>query len=473
MMRLLMIFIFLLSKPAASYSQKTYINQLLNSNKFFEREMLNLEIKQIEMLGDRVNYEDWDWNIGAELGRIHKSKFKYDYTSSADYAQNTSQQVRKISSDLSKNFFSNGSELSFSFDRSLPVKDEEMHDKNGYQKNKITTEYLDEINVSWTLPLLKNRNGVLDQKTYDLAVLDFFDEKLVLAEAQEDFIEDKVIELIDWVDYQWQLTAVNNIIGKLTKALNTVNILPRDANTLTRSIDKYQRLLLNLKSKLKAQNGLLLDSISTINFANNPPVLEQDFKINFINDLERYSQSNIRDLRRIKLEMRKNNRYIKAYQNSKLPELDFTLSASKDDNKGNYTSYSKSSGTEYEAKFVFSYPLSGDTANQVYLDKYRLKARQLEIKYNNKLKAVIANVNKIGTDIKQGLVQLALVKQQLKTLKLNHELNLFLEGRSKVRFIIDEQDDYLKLQFDHFSVLIELYKNKLKYDSLLDRLLPN
>ncbi|MDG2394919.1 hypothetical protein, partial [Candidatus Thioglobus sp.] len=278
-----MIFIFLLSKPAASYSQKTFINQLLNSNEFFEREILNLEIKQIEMLGDRVNYEDWDWRIGAELGRIHKSKFKYDYTSSADYAQNTSQQVRKISSDLSKNFFSNGSELSFSFDRSLPIKDEEMHDKNGYQKNKSTTEYLDEINVSWTLPLLKNRNGLIDQKTYDLAVLDFFDEKLVLAEAQEDFIEDKVIELIDWVDYQWQLVAVNNIIGKLTNVLNTANILPRDAYTLTRSIDKYQRLLLNLKSKLKAQNGLLLDSISIIDFANNPPVLEQDFKIDFIN----------------------------------------------------------------------------------------------------------------------------------------------------------------------------------------------
>ena len=67
MMRLLMIFIFLLSKPAASYSQKTFINQLLNSNEFFEREILNLEIKQIEMLGDRVNYEDWDWRIGAEL----------------------------------------------------------------------------------------------------------------------------------------------------------------------------------------------------------------------------------------------------------------------------------------------------------------------------------------------------------------------------------------------------------------------
>lgn len=473
MIRLLMIFILIISHSVFAYSHKTFINQLLDSHEFFEKEIINLEIKQIEMLGDRANYEDWDWNIDAELGRTHKSKFKYDYSSSTDYAQNTTQQVRKISTDLSKNFFDNGSELAFSLSRSLPIKEEEMHDKNGYQKNKISTQYLDDLSVSWTLPLLKNKNGVIDQKTYDLSVLDFNDEQFVLAEAQEDFIEDKMVELIDWVAYKWQLGVVKNTLDKLSNALNATTDLSRDADILTRTIGKYQRLLLSLQSKLKAQQGLLLDSISTIDFVNNPPMLKQNFEVDLINDLELYGQSRVRDLKRIKLEMRKNNRYIKAYQNSKLPKLDFTFSATKDDTKGNYTSYSKSSATEYEAKFIFSYPLNGDTTNQVYLNKYQLKARQLEIKYNNKLKTVISIANKIGTDIRQGLAQLALVKQQLKTLKPNRELNLFLERKGGVGFVISERDDYLKLKFDNFAVLIDLYKNKLKYDSLLDRLLPN
>ncbi len=39
-----------------------------------------------------------------------------------------------------------------------------MHDKNGYQTDKNTTEYLDDLEISWTLPLLKNRGGVIDQK---------------------------------------------------------------------------------------------------------------------------------------------------------------------------------------------------------------------------------------------------------------------------------------------------------------------
>jgi hypothetical protein len=469
----LLIFTLLFSQSVWSYSQKTFIDQLLSSHAFFEKEMINLKIKHIEMTGDRDNYSSWDWDIGAEFGRIHKNKYKYDYTSSTDYARSTNQTVQKISSDLSKKFFSNGSEVNFSFDRSLPVKDEEMHDKNGYQTDKNTTEYLNDLSVSWTLPLLKNKDGIIDQKTYDLSVLDYEDEKLVLAEVQEDFVEDKVLEFIDWVGFKWQIGTVSKTIKRLENArISTPKSNARDKDTLARSIDKHQRLLLSFKSKLKAQNGLLLDSVKRLNFDQDPPKLKHNFKINFINDLESYCQENIRDLKRIDLEMQKNSRYIKTYKNTKMPEFDFTISATKDENKGNYTSYSKSSETDYEAKLVFSYPLSGDVSNQVYLDKYQLKARQIELKYNNKLKDTLSDARKLDTDIKQGLVQLSLISRQLALLKPNQELDLYLAGQGNVRFAIFEQDDYQELQLEKIGVLIDLHKNKLEYNSLLDRLLP-
>ena len=473
-MHLLLAFLLLFSHSVLAYTQKTFIKQLLSSHEFFEKEMINLEIKQIEMMGDKANYGNWDWDIGAEFGRINKNKFKYDYISSTDYARNTNQTVRKISSDLSKKFFTNGSELTISFDRSLPIKEEEMHDKNDYQLDKVTTEYLDDLSIHWTLPLLKNKDGIVDQKTYDLSVLDYDDEKLVLAESQEDFIEDKVAEFIDWVAYKWQIEVVKETIERLTSTREkTDSILQRDVDMFSRSIDKHQRLLLSLKSKLKAQNSLLIDSISSINFSKNPPILEHDFKIDLINDLGHYCQANVRDLRRIELEIQKNNRYIKTYKNSKSPNLNFTLSATKDDNKGNYSSYSKSSETNYEAKLVFSYPLSGDVSNQVYLDKYQLKARQIELKYNNKFKDILSDANKIDIDIRQGLVQLSLIKQQLKTLKSNREINLYFQGEGSATFVISEQDDHQELQLENITALIDLYKNKLKYDSLLDRLLPS
>ena len=167
------------------------------------------------------------------------------------------------------------------------------------------------------------------------------------------------------------------------------------------------------------------------------------------------------------------SRYIKTYQNAELADFDFTISAAKDYNKGNYTSYSKSSETNVETKLVFSYPLSGDISNQVYLDKYRFKRRQIELKYENKLKDIVSAINKLDTDIKQGLIRLKLAQQQIKQNKINNELNLYYAGQGDVRFAIIEQEDYQQIQLEKNEILIDLYKNKLKYNSLLDRLLPN
>jgi hypothetical protein len=38
-------------------------------------------------------------------------------------------------------------------------------------------------------------------------------------------------------------------------------------------------------------------------------------------------------------------------------------------------------------------------------------------------------------------------------------------------FVINEANDYQDLQLEEIDILIDLYKDKLKYDSLLDRLL--
>jgi len=60
----------------------------------------------------------------------------------------------------------------------------------------------------------------------------------------------------------------------------------------------------------------------------------------------------------------------------------------------------------------------------------------------------------------------------LKSFKLNEEFKLYLKGGGDARFVIVEQNDYQGLLIERIAVLIDLYTNKLMYDSLLDRLLP-
>ena len=469
--------LFLLPFSVNALTESEFIQSLLDNHTFFEKEQINLTIKKIEMDGDRANYADWDWTIGGELGRISKHRNKENNTSSYDYAKSTSQLVRKISSDLSKKFLSNGSELIISYDKSLPIKNEEMHDKDGYQGDDNTTEYLDDLNISWTLPLLKNKDGVLDQKTYDLAVLDYEDEKLVLAEAKEDFVEEKLMIFLDWISYDAQTKIVKNRLKHSTQILAVIKQQSNSKNSvlvLQRSINKTQRLLLELESKLKAEERSLSIFLKGVNLNKTPLEIEWGTRANLVKDLNNYCKQSIRDIKRIEIEQLKNKRTVKSYQNSQLPDFDFTISASRDDNKGNYSTYSKSSEMEYEAKIELSYPLSGNISNQVYLRKYRLRGRQLELRYADKFDDFIADSQKLTTELKQGIKQLDLYRVQInesETSKTQNELDAFLEGSGNIRFVINDQDDYQELLLDQVDAAINYHKNRIQYDSLMDRLL--
>lgn len=470
----------LLSGSVNALTESEFVQSLLSNNAFFEKEQINLTIKQIEMEGDKSNYADWDWTIGGELGRISKSKNKDNNTSSYDYAKSTSQLVRKISTDLNKNFLSNGSELSISYDKSLPVKYEEMHDKDGYQGNDDTIEYLDDLKVSWSIPLLKNKDGIVDQKTYDLSVLDYEDEILVLAEAQEDFIEEKLVVFLDWISYQSQ---INVVVERLKTSKDILKVLQKQSNvdktsilTMNRSINKTQRLLLDLQSKLKAEQKTLGVLLTNIDLGDNPPKIDWSIRVQFVQDLHHYLSDSIRDIKRIEIEQLKNKRSIKTYQNLELADFDFTISAIKDDNKGNYSTYSKSSEIEYEAKIEFSYPLTGNVSNQVYLQKYRLKNRQLELKYKDNFDDILSDAQKLTTQLKQGFKQLNLYQQQINediTNNIQVEVNDFLSGNGNIRFVINEQDEQQSLLLGQIEASIDYHKNRIKYDSLMDRLLIN
>jgi hypothetical protein len=389
----------LLSTSVSALTESEFVQSLLKNHAFFEKEQINLTIKQIEMEGDRENYGDWDWAIGGELGYVSKNNSNYDYTSTTEYAKSTSQEVRKFSSDLTKKFFSNGSELSVSYDKSLPVKDEEMYDKNGYQRDKNTTEYLHDLSVIWTLPMLKNKDGIVDQKTYDLAVLNFKDEKLALAETKEDFIEEKLMIFLDWVNYNTQISIIRKRLEQSEKILETIT--QQGASrisklTLQRSINKTQRLLLELESKLKAEQRSLSILLDGVDLVQNPLKINWASRVQLIEDLHSYYRQSIRDIQRIEIEQLKNSRSVESYQNSELAVFDFTISASKNDNKGSDSTYSKSSEVEYEAKIEFSYPLTGNVSNDVYLRKYRLKGRQLELKYKDKFDDILSDAQKIN-----------------------------------------------------------------------------
>jgi hypothetical protein len=196
------------------------------------------------------------------------------------------------------------------------------------------------------LPLIKNKNGIIDQKTYDFSVLEYDDEKLILAEVQEDFIKKQVNEFIEWVGYAWKIVILKDTIVKLSNILvemkikqaeyknsnndrrknkEIIEIENRNKDTLKNYINNHKRLLLSFQSKLKAQNILLLSAVNHLDLDKNIPKLTRKFSFNLIDNLDKYCRTTVRDIKRINIEIIKNNRSIKTSQNANLADLDLQL----------------------------------------------------------------------------------------------------------------------------------------------------
>ena len=67
----------------------------------------------------------------------------------------------------------------------MPKTSEEKYKNQSYSSDVVTSASLVDAEINWQLPLLRNVDGILDQRTYDLAVLELQDEQWVFREFQE------------------------------------------------------------------------------------------------------------------------------------------------------------------------------------------------------------------------------------------------------------------------------------------------
>jgi len=133
-------FILLLaSSHTHALNEELFIEKILQSAHLFENETINLEIKEIELLGDERQYNNWHWDLDGEVflsGRLQNKDTNYTYT----HQQIKSDQL--LSTELSKRFFSNGSELTLSLSGSFPQTSEEKYKNQSYYSDVVTNTTL-------------------------------------------------------------------------------------------------------------------------------------------------------------------------------------------------------------------------------------------------------------------------------------------------------------------------------------------
>ena len=463
-------FILLLtSSHTYALNEDVFIERVLQSTYLFESAAINLEIKEIELLGDERQYSNWHWDLEGEVllsGRLQNKDTNYTYTH---------QQVksdRQLSAELSKHFFSNGSELRLSLGGSLPKTSEEKYKNQSYISDAVTNASLVDVEISWKLPLMRNVYGILDQRTYDLATLELKDEQWVFREFQENTVASYLKVYFEYAILSEEITLLEVHINQLdlidshiersafAKKLVSYSkgFINKAKSRLTSLIDEQLMLAKNLENILSARE---LASIKPSYFL---------LKISSVGEAE--TEASLIALQRIRIEQLKNQRQIRYYQNALKPELDFSISASRVLQKGNYSSYSESETTDLEISLSFDYPLSGDISATTYLKKYQLKARQLQIKYNKKLEDLKAKQQTLQLKLVTSLEEMNLINTRLNQLDASA---IDFKGLSALdtKLYIDDLTDAVELKLDYNEELIDYQQLRVDYDNLLDRLIAN
>ena len=83
-------------------NEDLFIEKVLQSAHLFESAAINLEIKEIELLGDERRYNNWHWDLEGDIflsGRLQDKDTNYTYT----HQQVKSDQSFTI--ELTKRFF--------------------------------------------------------------------------------------------------------------------------------------------------------------------------------------------------------------------------------------------------------------------------------------------------------------------------------------------------------------------------------
>lgn len=175
-------------------SLEAYLDALQRYHPFFDKEEMATAIEQ-EQLHSLEG--DEDWVVTASPSYAHNERSQ----SSSIVAEETD--LLSLNAGVERLFWSNGSRVGVTYDYfhlsqrfSQPVG---AFDEHGHG-----------ITLNYSLPLLKNRGGILNRLSRDLQAYNVDLAEVVATENQENFLEQRAFAFLDWVLLSEQLRIANN-----------------------------------------------------------------------------------------------------------------------------------------------------------------------------------------------------------------------------------------------------------------------
>ncbi len=337
--------------------------------------------------------------------------------------------------------------------------------------------------VTYTLPLLQNRGGVLNRLEADLQGYNVVLTEVVALESQESFLEQMGQRYLDWVLVAERLRIADNRLAlaqeelartekkRATRLVAEVEVLrARDAVIAAQQdIRRTEVQWRALQAELATQSGdasLYRAEPQFDLYALKPlPALERVVAV---------LEENSRLVKRIDVQLAQLAHQQEGVENQLKPALDLIASAGLSSDDERFSDAIKFDQPQYLIGLNFRYPL-GQSSARAQVSQVRLQQRQLRFERASVLRQLEAELRNVVVQLHELEAVLKLNRERIEVArqKTLEELRRHNKGRSELSFVIQSRDSEQYAQLVYAENAASYQKLWLRYASLTDRLLAD
>ncbi len=465
---LLVVLPFLLTQlHAQTITQESFLEKLKKNHPLFEKESLAVEVER-EAQNSIAGSQDWlmfsSMNLSSETPAIvFSGPERID--------------ILSLHGGIQKQFWNTGGRLTASFTGSRAEIDIDplFGFPDGFYQNELAMTY--------SHPLLKNKRGFLDRLVHDLKQYDIDFTEIIALENQENFLAGSASKFLNWVFLSEQQNIFSEQL-KLSKE-ELANVRRKRNANLVDEVDViraedavliYKQSLMLAASRGKAVQAELA-------------VLSRDTDLyNLSPEKDIYALTTLSSLDQETAQLKQNSRLLKSLQ-IRLEQIELRQRGFEETEKAdlslvaqlNLRSFDTALGEsmvldkpDAVVGLQYSLPLGNRTAKaDVQRTEIQMKqiAKQIE-EITLDLESAVTNVY---TQLQELQKVLSLNQEQIESAKrkTEEELKLYNQGRGQLTFVIQSRDSEQNAKLTYAQNALSYHRLLLSYRAFLDELLPS
>jgi len=442
-----------------------YLESVRQNHPFFARERISRDIEhqqQQRFLGDE------DWVVTANPFYRHEERS----WGNAFIAEK--ENLLSLSVGMERLFWSSGSRVAVAYDYN-------RLDRRYAPPTGVFDEHAHGVSVTYSVPLLKNKNGILNRLNYDLQAFNIDLADVVALENQEDFLEQNGQLFLDWVFVTEQHRIANNRLYLAEEELQRTEKKRRSFLVAEVDVLRARDAVISAKQglqRIEAQRKALSAELATQSGDARLYTAEPSFNLYALRALPDMKQAlstlkeNSRLLKRIDLRLEQLTHQRTGLENKTKPELDLLLRGGLRSEKSEFSGSIKLDQPQYMVGMNFRYIL-GQRRAKADVSKTRMQQQQLRFERASIYRQLAASLRNTLVQLNELEGVMALSRQQIDVARQRtaEELRRHNQGRSELTFVIQSRDNEQNAQLNYAENAVSYQRLRLRYAALTDTLM--